>query len=201
MRIISGRARSIRLIVPQSDKVRPTEDKVKESLFATLGDINGCAVLDLFSGTGALGLEALSRGASQVVMIEREELHVAAMRSNLAAVQKAINSGGVSPNEVGAVQIIRADVRTALKSLAGTFDIILADPPYHTAPGEYGGRELLLDESLLRLAADDAIIMLEHDSATKDLPWAPLSSWQLLKSRAFGIRTASFARLTAREER
>ena len=195
MRIISGRARSIRLVVPQSDKVRPTEDKVKESLFATLGAINGCAVLDLFSGTGALGLEALSRGASQVVMIEREESHVAAMRSNLAAVQKAIRSSGASQDEIGTAQIIRADVRTALKSLQGKFDIILADPPYHPAPSEYGGRELLLDDALLRIAADDAIIMLEHDTATKDLPWAPLSQWQLLKSRAFGIRTASFARI------
>ena len=175
--------------------MRPTEDKVKESLFATLGDISGCAVLDLFSGTGALGLEALSRGASQVVMIEREESHVAAMRTNLAAVQKAISSSGASPDEIGTVQIIRADVRSALKSLSGKFDIILADPPYHPAPGEYGGRELLLDDALLQLANDDAIIMLEHDTATKDLPWAPHSQWQLLKSRAFGIRTASFARV------
>lgn len=192
MRIVGGRARSIRLAVPQSGLVRPTEDKVKEAMFAALGSVEGCAVLDLFSGSGALGLEALSRGAAKVVMVEREERHVAAMRANLAAVQKAMMCSG-SGDGVGEAQIVRSDVRSAMRTLTGKFDVILADPPYHPGSGEYGGRELLLDANCMRLAADNAVLVLEHDTATRDLPWAPQGPWRLLKSRGYGIRTVSFA--------
>ena len=73
MRIIAGYARGIRLAVPDGgEPLRPTEDRVKESLFSTLGDLEGAVVLDLFAGTGALGLEALSRGAKEVVLVERD---------------------------------------------------------------------------------------------------------------------------------
>ncbi len=87
MRIVSGDARGIRLTVPEEgEDIRPTEDRVKESLFSTLGDFTGTAVLDLFSGTGALGLEALSRGAARVTMVERDARHAEVIRRNLAAV-------------------------------------------------------------------------------------------------------------------
>ena len=69
MRIISGRAGGIRLSAPAGQSLRPTEDRVKESMFSSLGDLTGSTVVDLFAGTGALGLEALSRGAAQVVLV------------------------------------------------------------------------------------------------------------------------------------
>ena len=92
MRIVSGDARGIRLAVPEGgEEIRPTEDRVKESLFSTLGDLTGTSVLDLFSGTGALGLEALSRGASKAVLVERDASHAEIIRKNLVAVKQAID--------------------------------------------------------------------------------------------------------------
>lgn len=192
MRIISGYSRGIRLVAPEGPDIRPTEDKVKESLFSTLGDLSGLAVLDLFSGSGALGLEALSRGAARVVMCERAPRHVAAIRTNLAAVLKAF-----APHQPGQTQILEADVRKCAGILAGEhFDIILADPPYHTAEGEYGAHELLSDNAMAALANEDTILALEHASAIRDLPFAPASPWRLLKSRAFGIRAVSYCRFS-----
>ncbi len=190
MRIVSGLARGIRLAVPDDDGVRPTEDKVKESLFSTLGDLRGSCVLDLFSGTGALGLEALSRGASRVVMVEKDPRHLAVIRENLQRVRKAM-----SPHPVGEVVLLGGDAAQLHRRLMGeaSFDFLLADPPYHPRPGQYGAREFLGDPGWLSLAAEGAILALEHHTEDRELPWAPLSSWRLLKERSFGIRTLSYA--------
>lgn len=197
MRIVSGWARGIRLTVPQDDAIRPTEDKVKESLFATLGDLRGKKVLDLFSGTGALGLEALSRGASKVVMVEKDPRHAAAIRENLANVLKAI-----APNKPGETLLRTEDVKGAASHLPASeiFDLILADPPYHTQPGQYGCRELLEDNAWLCHADANTILVLEHATDVGNLPWAPKSRWRLLKERTFGIRTVAFARLTTADD-
>ena len=197
MRVVSGWARGIRLLVPQDDGVRPTEDKVKESLFSTLGDLRGVRVLDLFSGTGALGLEALSRGASRVVMVEKDPRHSAVIRSNLSNVLKAI-----APNPAGEALLRTEDAKSAAERLPSSeqFDFILADPPYHTQPGQYGAKELLLDERWLAHAAPGAILVLEHATDVRDLPWAPRSAWRLLKERTFGIRTVAYATNTPAPE-
>jgi 16S rRNA (guanine966-N2)-methyltransferase len=191
MRIISGRARGIRLAVPEDDAIRPTEDKVKESLFSTLGPLEGAAVLDLFSGTGALGLEALSRGAARVVMVERDARHVAVIERNLAAVLKSM--GGTA--SAGEAVVVTGEVAGCAARVSGPFDFVLADPPYHPAAGEYGARELLLDAALARaLFTEGTILALEHATDVRGLPWAPSSPWRLLKERSFGIRTVSYAR-------
>ena len=145
MRIVAGDARGIRLAVPEEgEALRPTEDRVKESLFATLGDFSGASVLDLFSGTGALGLEALSRGAAQVVLVERDARHAETIRTNLAAVCHAIAARGREP---GVAKVLVAEVAKIPEILSPEyFAFILADPPYHPAASEYGARELLLDE-------------------------------------------------------
>ena len=192
MRIISGRARGIRLAVPEDDAIRPTEDKVKESLFSTLGTLEGAVVLDLFSGTGALGLEALSRGASRVVMVERDARHLAVIRRNLAAVLKSM--GGAEA--AGEAVIVAGEVAGCAAQCSGPFDFVLADPPYHPAQGEYGARELLLDAALAGVLCNEGTILaLEHATDVRGLPWAPSSPWRLLKERSFGIRTVSYARL------
>ncbi len=191
MRIVSGYAGGIRLEVPKDDDIRPTEDKVKESLFATLGDLRGRRVLDLFSGTGALGLEALSRGAVEVVAVEADARHGASIERNRAAVLKAMGTHAAG----AAHRLMLCDVKAALRQLPeAAFDLILADPPYHVPEGQFGGRELLLSQDALRVAADGALLVLEHATATTNLPWAPDGPWRLLKSRSFGIRTVSFAR-------
>jgi len=200
MRIISGRAGGIRLAVPDTTLVRPTEDKVKEALFAALGDITDMRVLDLYSGTGALGLEALSRGAACVTMVEREPRHVEVIRRNLAAVQKAMANarGNWADIPIGTVQLLSGDVSRLPRTLAahGPYDLILADPPYHTAPGEFGSHELLRSAEYAALGIPgNTILVLEHETSIHDLPWNPDSSWQLLKERSFGIRTIAFAKL------
>lgn len=196
MRIVAGDARGIRLAVPEEgEALRPTEDRVKESLFATLGDFSGASVLDLFSGTGALGLEALSRGAAQVVLVERDARHAETIRTNLAAVCHAIAARGREP---GVAKVLVAEVAKIPEILSPEyFAFILADPPYHPAAGEYGARELLLDERWTAFADAGTLLALEHASDVLDLPWAPRSPWRLVRKRVFGIRSVSYARLAA----
>lgn len=196
MRIVSGLARGIRLAVPEDGGVRPTEDKVKESLFSTLGDLRGARILDLFSGTGALGLEALSRGASRVVMVEKDPRHLAVMRENLQRVRKAM-----APHPPGEVELLGGDAAQIHRRLSPGehFDILLADPPYHTRPGQYGARELLLDSGWLPFLAEGAILVLEHHVDTADLPWSPRSPWRLLREKSFGIRALAYGRIAVPE--
>ena len=193
MRIISGMAGGIHLETPTGMDVRPTEDRVKESIFSTLGDLTGKTVLDLFAGTGALGLEALSRGASVVHGFEINRRNSEVIKRNIALVEKqmAIANGYILHVEDA------QNASTILSSLAGRIDVILADPPYETAQGQYGWRELMLDDGMAQLMAPDGILMLEHGSA-KELPWTPESQWKCLRSKVFGIRCVSYASLANR---
>lgn len=194
MRIISGLAGGVRLTAPPGKDVRPTNDRVKESLFASLGDIQGWTVVDLFAGSGALGLEALSRGARQVAFLDTNSRSLASVRQNLAAVQRA------APDLPGKAVVTRAPAETAprrLGEMAGAVDLLLADPPYHPAPHEYGAVKLLQDKALAQWAAG-AILVLEHAIDTP-LLWHPRSDWKLLRKRTFGSRCLSFARQTAEQ--
>ncbi len=192
MRIISGKARGVRLTAPVSDVVRPTEDRVKEALFSILGDLTGAVVLDLFSGTGSLGLEAVSRGAAKVYLVERDQRQIDALGANLAAVAKAM------PEASAAARIIHADVGQLAGLLPpdcrGAVNLILADPPYHTPAGDFGAAALLQCRELVPFLSPDCRLALEQ--ATGDgLPWAPFSPWHLRRQKLFGIRTLSFAAL------
>ncbi len=187
MRIISGQAGGIRLEAPTGLNVRPTEDRVKESLFSTLGDLTGKIVLDLFSGTGALGLEALSRGAAVVHGFERDRGNSNVIRKNIAAVERQLTTEG----KYNLHQDDAKNASAALAALSGRIDLILADPPYDTADGDYGWRELMLDESLAAMMAPEGLLALEHGSE-KELPLFPESKWKCLRSKCFGIRCISY---------
>src|SRR5262245_57043500 len=145
MRVTGGRLGGRRLVAPPSG-VRPTADRVREALFARLRDLDGVCVLDLYAGTGALGIEALSRGAERAVFVERSNASLAALRRNLLAL------------ELGACTGV---VRGALRRLAGErmrFDLVLADPPYDD-------RELAAPLSLLvsgGLLAPGATVVVER---------------------------------------
>ncbi len=194
MRIISGRAGGIRLTAPAGQGLRPTEDRVKESMFSTIGDLTGNTVVDLFAGTGALGLEALSRGAAQVILVECNREHCEYINRNLANVLKALSAPG-APGAPGAARVVQADVRQTPALLATVRpDVILADPPYHQDSTGFGAAHLLTDASLAAWAGPDCLLVLEH-AADVVLPWQPSSPWQLLKNKRFGIRAVSFARL------
>lgn len=120
MRIIGGRYRRRLLKFPDSEGLRPTPDRVRETLFNWLGqELDGWHCLDPFAGSGALGFEAVSRGAARVVMVEQAPKVLAALRDNREMLQ--------NPPEV---EIIRGDALQYLASLSAKFDLIFLDPPY-----------------------------------------------------------------------
>lgn len=124
--ITSGRLKGRRLTVPSGLSTRPTRSLVRQALFNMLGPgVQGAVVLDLYSGSGALGLEALSRGAERVVFVERDRRALAALRENL-------KDCAVSPPEG---RILVADALTAEALPFGPFDLILADPPFAALQG------------------------------------------------------------------
>ena len=165
MRIVAGTARGRRLVVPPGDAVRPTADRVREALFSSLAPLlPGASVLDGFAGTGALGLEAASRGAAHVTFVERDRRALAALDTNLTAVGTAITAGGA-----GAVEVVRADLlQRAAGALPGApFDVVLLDPPYALEEGPLAG--LLAD--LVGHLAVDATVVIERAAGAPAPRW------------------------------
>ncbi len=145
MRVIAGRLGGRRLKAPRGSVTRPTSDRVREGLFAMLADVQGASVLDLFAGSGALGVEALSRGAARVVFVERDAGAMRALRDNLSALCI----------EPAAAEVRRAEALRALRSARTreeTYDLVFIDPPYGRAH-EWGPELSLLLPSLLSPAA------------------------------------------------
>lgn len=124
MRVIAGTAKRLQLKTVKGDNTRPTTDRIKETLFNMLqNDIEGCRFLDLFSGSGAIGIEALSRGAKEAVFVENNKEAINCIKENLIFT-KLVNSGIV----------MSYDVMTAISMLEGRnakFDIVFMDPPYN----------------------------------------------------------------------
>ncbi len=119
-RLIAGRARGRRLKVPRGDRTRPTADRTREALFSALEhrtELIGARVLDLFAGAGTLGLEAASRGAARVVLVEADPGVVRVLRENVAAVG-------------GEIELVRSRVERFLAGPPEPFDLVLLDPPY-----------------------------------------------------------------------
>jgi len=170
VRVIAGTLGGRRLKAPRGTTTRPTSDRVKEALFALLGDIAGARVLDLFAGAGGLGIEALSRGAARAVFIERDQRALRALRENVRALGL-----GAARAEVRAGDVL-ALLRTA-RGRAETYDLVFIDPPYSRASDL--GRELsLLLAPLLEL---EARIVVESDRR------APLQlQAQLERERTYG---------------
>jgi 16S rRNA (guanine966-N2)-methyltransferase len=163
MRIVAGVARGRRLVVPPGDVVRPTADRVREALFASLSpSIPGASVLDGFAGSGALGLEARSRGAARVTFVERDRRALDALRRNIDAV-------GLDATTVVAADVLRS-VRDGARSgslVGAPYDLVLLDPPYALEEGDVA--ELLGD--LVPLLAPDATVVLERSSDAPDPRW------------------------------
>jgi len=169
VRITGGRLAGRRLLVPRRD-VRPTADRVRESLFARLGDLAGRRVLDLFAGSGALGFEALSRGAASVVFVDRSPAVIETLGDNAAAL-------GVT----GAVALRRGEASAVLGRLAGTppFDLVFLDPPY--AGDRLAVALRVLAES--RLLAPGALVVAESD---RRHPPAPVKGLAAIDERRYG---------------
>jgi 16S rRNA (guanine966-N2)-methyltransferase len=147
MRVVAGRWKGRRLAVPRGARTRPTADRVREAVFSMLGPIEGVRVLDLFAGSGALGIEALSRGAASAIFVEHDRAAAAVVRRNLETVR------------AGDVRVVVGD---ALDYLApppadAPFDLVFADPPYD-APGRLAP---LLSERLPAAITEQALIVVE----------------------------------------
>jgi 16S rRNA (guanine966-N2)-methyltransferase len=151
MRIIAGRARGRTLFTPKGLHTRPTQDFVRESLFNIIrGDVPGAIVLDLLAGSGALALEALSRGAARAVLTDRSRQAVACIRRNVETLGFAVQTA-----------ILQCDWRTALKKLAcadNHFSLVFLDPPYELALYP----EMTESLASRQLLADGALIVIEH---------------------------------------
>jgi 16S rRNA (guanine966-N2)-methyltransferase len=188
MRVIAGSAGGIRLAVPKRG-VRPTMDRVKAAIFSSLGDaVIGARVLDLFAGSGALGIEALSRGASSAVFIEQDRESAEIIEINLA---KTRLSGRVRQGDV--FDLLRH------ASNAKTFQIIFADPPYEkTKHGERYTERLLGNEALPRLLESSGVFVLEKRPG-EVLPETKL--WRIIRQKTYGSTEVLFLSATPTSSR
>ena len=160
MRVVGGRFGSRRLTTPSGAEVRPTSDRVREALFSTLGPLNGERVLDLFAGSGALAIEALSRGSGHALLVEKDAWAAAAIRSNLDALDLGEDEATL------VVGTVAAALRTA-QQRGDAYDLVFLDPPYRQAPDL--GPDLAL--ALTPLLSPTARVVTESDRrAPLDLP-------------------------------
>jgi 16S rRNA (guanine(966)-N(2))-methyltransferase RsmD len=197
MRIIAGKAKGRTLIAPKAGILRPTTDRVKESLFNILS-VEGKRFLDLFAGSGSVGLEAVSRGASRVILVESQRACADAIRTNIERcgfLNMPLEETGDGKGLV--VEMIDCPVERALRLLGHRgerFDVIFADPPY--------GRSLM-DETLRlvrsqALMSPDGVLVVQH-SAREEIP-ARREGYQIEDSRRYGETALSFLRLQRPEE-
>jgi 16S rRNA (guanine966-N2)-methyltransferase len=162
-RIIAGFAGSIPLTVARFG-TRPTSDRVREAIFSALDArhaIVGARVLDLYAGTGALGLEAASRGAATVTLVEKSITATQACRKNAALVMKAAPKGTLS------VEVTGSPVQAFLTGSRATWDLVFLDPPYELGPAELVHN---LEQLVARLS-EDAVVVVERSSRDPEPAW------------------------------
>jgi 16S rRNA (guanine966-N2)-methyltransferase len=176
LRVIAGTAGGLSLVAPKGGAARPTTDRVKESLFGALGPdrLIDASVLDLYAGSGALAIEALSRGAARAVLVERDHAAVTAIRRNLATTRLRGQA--------------RVQASTVATFLAGKppaerpFDLVFLDPPYAVTPGELARVLSGLDGT--GWLAEDATVVVERPSGAGTAP-AP-EAWKATWERVYG---------------
>ncbi len=196
MRIIAGHYKGRRLGAPKGKTTRPTTDRVRESLMSALasarGGFRGAVVLDAFAGSGALGLEALSRGAAQVRFCERDGAALSVLRRNIDALGlRGADGGPRSPVAVSAADVLAKPPVWARPP----FDLVFLDPPYATPALQVLGLVRTLAEG--GALAQDAIITYEHDAAGNDEANLAARECQLALAsrRKYGDTVIDFLRL------
>ena len=167
LRIVAGEFGSRRIEVPRGSLTRPTAERVREALFSMLGPLSGERVLDLFGGSGALGIEAVSRGAAEAVFVDSSPVAVSCMRGNL-------DSLGIE------ARVLKLDWTVALADLerrGDRFDLVFADPPYSEADSVFER----LSAALEAILAPQAVVVCESGIDTE-----PVSGMRLLRERRHG---------------
>ncbi len=168
MRVIAGSRKGHKLAAPHGLETRPTSDRVRENVFNLVGPVDGARVLDLFAGSGALGIEALSRGAASAVFVEHDPVAVRTIERNLDRLR------------LTGARVVSADVLRTIAQEAtagGKYDLVLVDPPY----GMLTEIQPHLARHLPPLLAADGLLVLETDARTE--PALPL---QVRTSRKYG---------------
>lgn len=175
-RIIAGRARGLRLDVPDSG-TRPTSDRVRESLFGALESfdaITGARVLDLYAGSGALGLEALSRGAVSTDLVERSRPAAAVVRRNAATVVRSLD-------DVATAHVHESAVIAFLRRASGSYDLVFTDPPYDLSDDAMTADLIALSPVL----SDDAVVVVERGRRATP-PDAAAAGLEVLREKIYG---------------
>ena len=175
MRVVAGEYRGRRLQAPRGLDVRPTSDRVREALFSILGDISGLRVLDLFAGSGALAIEALSRGAASAVLVENDRPALDAIRANL------------EPLADVEAEVVRADALRWLDGRRGPFDLVFVDPPYSSARKLAGP----LTQKLSAALSPEALIVSESDKRDPMTLAFPLADERIYGHTRIAIHRAS----------
>lgn len=179
MRVVAGSARGRRLAAPDGDAVRPTSDRVREAVFNALGSmeaVRDATVVDLFAGSGALGIEALSRGAARATFVERDGAALRSVRDNLA-----------TTDLTGRAEVVRTDALTHVRNGRGDADLVLADPPYAFDRWD----ELL---AAVRSRWPDAVVVAESDRDVEPPPGGVV-----LRRRRYGGTVVTIMTLTGDE--
>lgn len=176
MRVIAGSARGVRLVAPEGLETRPTSDRVREALFNILGPrLQGAHFLDLFAGTGANGVEALSRGATRAVFVENNRAACACILQNLEKTK--LGDGGT---------LFRTALPEALARVPGNFDLVFVDPPYRY-PDYQDILKALQDYERL---APQAVVVVEHEAKVQ-LP-EMVGTLQRTREARYGQTTLAF---------
>ncbi|WP_128380924.1 16S rRNA (guanine(966)-N(2))-methyltransferase RsmD [Streptomyces cavernae] len=184
-RVIAGRAGGRRLAVPPGNGTRPTSDRAREGLFSTWqsllgGPLEGERVLDLYAGSGAVGLEALSRGAAHALLVEADPRAVRTVRENV----KSLALTGAEVRSGKAEQIIRASAPPA------PYELVFLDPPY--AVSDHDLREILLTLRTGGWLAGDALVTVERSTRGGDFRWP--DGFEALRARRYGEGTFWYGR-------
>lgn len=175
MRVVAGSLRGRSIVAPQGDATRPTTDRAREAMFNaldSLGAIDDATVLDVYAGSGALGIEALSRGARHCTFVERDKWALDAIRSNVAKLGLADRT-----------RVLAGDVLTSVVAQRNV-DLLLADPPYGFSDWD---RFFTLVEPIV---AEGAVVVVESEREIVDRP-----GWEILRSKRYGRAWVTFLRL------
>lgn len=173
MRIISGSARGRRLATPSGSRVRPTSDRVRESLFSILGSVSDAVFLDAFAGSGAVGCEALSRGASHVYFLDAHRDSISLIEDNVSRVRARERAS-----------VHRTDASRGLSLLSHTLDFVFLDPPYDQDPTPF-----FTSLSSSPHLSPHTLIVLEQD---RDSPLPSLPDFLLDDERTYGRARLTF---------
>lgn len=176
-RIIAGKAGSLRLEVPQGP-TRPTSERVREAMFSAiehLRNLNGARVLDLYAGSGALGLEAASRGATQVVFVDSSTPVARVLKANISRIQQSLGDGPT-------FQVVTSQAVAYCQKISTgeSFDLVVLDPPYDVSPDDITSCLRGLEPAL----GEDSLIVVERAKKSPEPTWP--ESFEVIKHKTYG---------------